>query len=107
MAKYTAEQTAKAVEMYRENHAARGNDVLTEIAEALGAGFTVGSVRAKLVREGVYVAPEKAPAEARPEGPTKAQIMDDLNSHGFPIEGLQGATREALINALEFVKNSK
>jgi hypothetical protein len=72
-----------------------GNDGLDRIAETLNK--TVRSVRAKLVREGLYVAPEKGAAKAKKEGPTKKELLNDLEKIApFPVDGLVGATKEAI-----------
>jgi len=72
-----------------------GNDGLDRIAETLNK--TVRSVRAKLVREGLYVAPEKGAAKAKKEGPTKKELLNDLEKVApFPVDGLVGATKEAI-----------
>lgn len=73
-----------------------------EIADAMGRA--VKSVRAKLVQLKVYVAPEKAPAVAKDDGPTKKELLATL-AELMPevpidtIDGLQNATKAAL-NAL-------
>jgi hypothetical protein len=72
-----------------------GNEGLDRIAETLNK--TVRSVRAKLVREGLYVAPEKGAAKAKKEGPTKKELLNDLEKIApFPVDGLVGATKEAI-----------
>jgi hypothetical protein len=72
-----------------------GNDGLDRIAETLNK--TVRSVRANLVREGLYVAPEKGAAKAKKEGPTKKELLNDLEKIApFPVDGLVGATKEAI-----------
>jgi hypothetical protein len=72
-----------------------GNDGLDRIAETLNK--TVRSVRAKLVREGLYVAPEKGAAKAKKEGPTKKELLNDLEKVApFPVDGFLGATKEAI-----------
>lgn len=92
---YTPEMVAQAIEMYQE----LGNDGLETIAETLGRG--VRSVRAKLVREGVYVAPEAPAKEKLPEGPTKKEMLDELESLvDFDVTGLMGANKEAIGNLI-------
>ena len=72
-----------------------GNEGLDRIAETLNK--TVRSVRAKLVREGLYVAPEKGAAKAKKEGPTKKELLNDLEKVApFPVDGFLGATKEAI-----------
>jgi hypothetical protein len=93
---YTAEMTAKAVELYEAGTS------LEEIAEAIGKG--VRSVRSKLVREGVYVAPEKGAKAPKAEGPTKKEMLNELESLApFPVEGLMGATKAALADLIAYV----
>lgn len=88
---YTDEMVAKAVEMYAEV----GNEGMDAIAEAIGR--SVRSVRSKLVREGVYVAAEKPTKAAKVEGPTKKEMLNELESLvTFPVDGLMGATKEAI-----------
>ena len=87
---YTEEQTAAIVNRYQA-----GESVET-IAESIGKA--VRSVRSKLVREGVYVAAEKPAKAKREEGPTKKELLRDLEALAphFPIEGFMNATKEAL-----------
>ena len=92
---YTPEMVAQAIDMYNE----LGNDGLETIAETLGRG--VRSVRAKLVREGVYVAPEAPVKEKLPEGPTKKELLNELESLvDFDVTGLMGANKEAIGNLI-------
>jgi transposase-like protein len=89
---YSDEQTQQLVALYEEH----GNDGLEAIAEQLGRSLR--SVRSKLVREGVYVAPEKGQkASAKKEGPTKKEMLNELEALvEFPVDGLMGATKEAI-----------
>lgn len=88
---YTPEMVAQAVTMYQE----LGNEGMPQIAETLGRG--IRSVRSKLVREGVYVAPEKPAKAAKVEGPTKKEMLIELESLvDFDVAGLMGATKEAI-----------
>jgi hypothetical protein len=88
---YTETDMSVLTNMYGE----LGNDGLDRIAETLNK--TVRSVRAKLVREGLYVAPEKGAAKAKKEGPTKKELLNDLEKIApFPVDGLVGATKEAI-----------
>jgi hypothetical protein len=88
---YTTEMVERMVAMYEQ----LGNEGLDEIAEAVGR--PVRSVRSKLVREGVYVAaPVKAKAK-REEGPTKKDMLNELEALvSFDVGGLMGATKEAI-----------
>jgi hypothetical protein len=95
-ANYTAEMVDSMIEMYNEV----GNDGLDDIAETLGK--TVRSVRSKLVREGVYVASPKKTA-AKQDGPSKKEILRDIESHGFDVSGFEGATKAALTRLISVV----
>jgi len=87
---YTEDEVTKLTSLYQE----LGNDGMDQIAEALGK--SVRSVRAKLVREGVYVAPPKG-ASSKKEGPTKKELLNQLEAIApFPVDGLTGATKEAI-----------
>lgn len=91
---YTPELTNKIVDDY-EN----GIDV-EQIAEAIGK--SVRSVRSKLVREGVYKAPEKPVKEKVDTGPTKKEMMRELETLvDFPVDGFMGATKAAIQSLLD------
>lgn len=86
---YTAEQATAMVAQY-------GQGVSVEfIAESMGK--SVRSVIAKLSREGVYKAKEKASSATRV---TKAQLIEQIAAKlGVPserLESLEKATKEAL-----------
>lgn len=88
---YSDELTAEIVKRYQDG----------ETVESIAAdiGKAERSVRAKLVREGVYVAPEKqVKAASKDDGPTKKELLRTLESLApqFPIEGFVNATKEAL-----------
>lgn len=73
------------------------------IAEAVGK--SVRSVRSKLVREGVYVAAPKAAKAKREEGPTKKELLRDLEALApFPVEGFMNATKEAITALITFLE---
>ena len=97
-ANYTAEMVDSMIEMYNEV----GNDGLDDIADTLGK--TVRSVRSKLVREGVYVASPKK-AAAKQEGPSKKEILREIESNGFDVSGFEGATKAALSRLISVVAN--
>ena len=91
----TENYTESMVEMMLQMYADLGNDGLETIAAALNR--PVRSVRSKLVREGVYVATPKTAKAAKAEGPTKKELLNQLETLvDFPIEGLMGATKEAI-----------
>lgn len=87
---YSEELTAAIVERYTSGEA------VETIAESIGKA--VRSVRAKLVREGVYVAPEKGVKSKREEGPTKKELLIALTDvwPDAPVDGLINATKEAI-----------
>jgi len=95
-ANYTAEMVDSMIEMYNE----LGNDGLDQIAESLDK--TVRSVRSKLVREGVYVASPKKTA-AKQDGPSKKEILRDIEAQGFDVTGFEGATKAALTRLMGVV----
>lgn len=87
---YTEAQTAAMIADYQ------AGQTVEAIAEAMGKA--VRSVRAKLVREGVYVAPEKGVKAKREEGPTKKELLITLAEvwPDAPVDGLINATKDAL-----------
>ena len=95
-ANYTEAMVAQAVEMYEQ----LGNEGMENIAEAIGR--SVRSVRSKLVREGVYVAtpkPTKAKVDA---GPTKKELLNELEQLvDFDVTGLMGATKASISDLIE------
>ena len=56
-------------------------------------------MRSKLVREGVYVAKPKVAAK-RDMGPTKKELLKDLEATGFEVAGFEGATKEAIVRLI-------
>src|SRR6056300_1173741 len=79
---YTEEMVSQLHTMYTE----LGNEGLDQIAEALEK--PVRSVRAKLVRDGLYVASPKS-AAAKKDGPSKKEILNALDGLGFDPTGLE------------------
>lgn len=94
---YTEAQTEQLHNLYAE----LGTAGLDKIADQLGK--TVRSVRAKLVRDGLYVAGEKA-ASAKATGPSKKELLRDFETAGFDPTGLEGATKEALARILNHIR---
>jgi hypothetical protein len=93
---YTEAQTKQMIEDYR------AGQTVEAIAEAMGKA--VRSVRSKLVREGVYVAEEKAPKAKREEGPTKKELMRELEAVApFEVEGFMNATKEAIRSLIDLL----
>lgn len=93
--------TEAQVEQLHSLYAELGSAGLESIAENLGK--TVRSVRAKLVRDGLYVAPEKS-ATAKSTGPSKKEILRNFETAGFDPTGLEGATKEALVRILNHIR---
>ena len=99
-ANYTADQIETMTDLYMEH----GNEGLELIAEALGK--SVRSVRSKLVREGVYVATPKAAAVKKDTGPTKKELLNELESViGFDVTPLQGSTKAGIEALIAYAKS--
>lgn len=97
---YTPELTAKIVDQYTN-----GTSV-DEIAEAIGK--SVRSVRSKLVREGVYVVAEKPVKAQVDKGPTKKELLNELEELvTFDVTGLMGATKEAIQRLIDAFSEAK
>jgi hypothetical protein len=91
---YTEAQTTQMVADYQAGKS------VDDIAEAMGKA--VRSVRSKLVREGVYVATEKAVKSKREEGPTKKELIRDLEAIApFAVGGFMNATKEAIQSLID------
>ena len=88
---YTPEMTAAIVDQYQAG--ASVDEIATDI------GKSVRSVRSKLVREGVYVAKAK-PAAKRENGPTKKELLIELEGTGFDVSGFEGATKDAILRLI-------
>ena len=95
-ANYSAEMTAKIISDYQN-----GMDV-ADIAASIEK--SVRSVRSKLVREGVYVAKPKA-ASQKVMGPTKKELLNDLEATGFDVQGFEGATKDAIARLIAHFGN--
>jgi hypothetical protein len=95
---YTPEILEKIIAMYEE----LGNDGLEDIALAFDK--TTRSIRSKLVREGIYVAAPKG-AASKADGPSKKELLRDIEAHGFATEGFEGATKVALSRLLGLIAN--
>ena len=86
---YTAEMTALVVDQYQNG------TPIEDISEMVTR--SVRSVRSKLVREGVYIAPVKAVGAKRDNGPTKKELLTQLEAVApFPVDGFVGATKDAI-----------
>ena len=95
--------TEAQVEQLHNLYAELGSDNLERIAQTLGK--TVRSVRAKLVRDGLYVTPTKT-ANAKSTGPSKKELLRTFETQGFDPSGLEGATKEALQRVLHALRVS-
>lgn len=93
---YTPEMTAAMVENYEAGMS------VDEIANDIGK--SVRSVRSKLVREGVYVAKPKATSQ-KVMGPTKKELLRDLEETGFDVAGFEGATKDAIVRLIAHFGN--
>jgi hypothetical protein len=90
---YTEELTAKVISDYQDGIE------LDTIADTIGK--SVRSVRAKLVREGVYIAKPKSASAKTSDGPTKKELLNKLESIApFQVNGFMGATKSALADLL-------
>ena len=85
---YTEEMVAAITSAYQ------AETPVEEIADMIGKSKR--SVISKLVREGVYVAAPKPTAAARDNGPTKKELLIQLESSGWDVKGLEGATKDAI-----------
>jgi hypothetical protein len=95
---YTDAQVAELIAGYNAGKS------LEDLADALGK--SVRSVRAKLVREGVYTAPEKTTKTAKVDGPTKKELLNDLEQLvPFAVDGFMGATKEAIASLIAHLQS--
>ena len=89
---YTPQLTAQIVDQYQSGVSVA--DIASSIEKS------VRSVRSKLVREGVYVAAPKKSARKNDE-PTKKELLNDLEAvYPFDVNGLTGATKDAIKDLL-------
>ena len=93
---YSAEMTASIIEQYQA-----GVEV-EAIADSIEK--SVRSVRSKLVREGVYVAKPKTKS-TKVMGPTKKELLKDLETTGFDVSGFEGATKDAIERLIAHFSN--
>lgn len=95
---YTEEERQTILKMYEE----LGNEGLDQIAEKVNK--SPHSIRAKLVREKVYKPVEKEPFKTK-NGPSKKQLLRELEVFGVDPDGLEGATKKGLKAVVDFLKN--
>ena len=91
---YSAALTATIIEDYQNGVSV--DDIAASIEKS------VRSVRSKLVREGVYVAAPKKTSRKSDE-PTKKELLIQLEAVApFAVDGLMGATKEAINEMLSY-----
>jgi hypothetical protein len=99
---YTEQDVTKLKALYAE----KGNAGLKEIAESMGKPLK--SVIGKLVNLKAYVADEKPEPKAKDEGPTKKELLSELESLvPFAVDGLAPAKKEVIAGILDFAKSVK
>ena len=102
--KTTANYTEAQLDIIRSMYAELGNEGLETIAQTVTK--SVRSVRSKLVREGVYQASPKKSAAKKDVGPSKKELLNELESIiGFDVTALQGSTKEGLQSLIAFAKS--
>jgi hypothetical protein len=89
---YTPEIESKLVAAYTA--AGKDNKVIPDLAKDLGV--TPRSVISKLASLKEYVKDTPAPKRVKDEGPTKKEILAEIEKLDFDVSGLEGATKEAL-----------
>jgi hypothetical protein len=101
---YTAEMTRELVEGYSAQETAEARETFLNL---MAAKFekTVPSVRAKLVREKVYVPAEKSKGKAVRKDELVASIARLTDSDEELMESLSKATREALTIVRDALKS--
>lgn len=97
---FTTEQTTELVAAYTDNPT---QDTVTDFAEKFGK--SVASIRAKLAKEGVYVAKTK---EASKRTATKAELVEQIAklvcAEVEQVESLEKATLPALTMVLDTLR---
>lgn len=88
--KYTPEVESKLIDDYARLH----NEGIPEIAASLGV--TDRSVIAKLVQLGKYEKDVPKATKPRDDGPSKKEILKDIQDLHFDVTGLEGASKDAL-----------
>ena len=97
---YTEEMVERMVARYEE----LGNEGLETIAEELGR--SVRSVRSKLVTLGAYQKAEAPKATPKREGPTKKELLNELEALvDFDVDGLMGATKAAIAALITYAQS--
>lgn len=97
VAKWTDEQVATLETGYVKGDVASVEALMAEL------GKTKRQVVGKLVAMKLYEKPAEPVKQAKVEGPSKKELLADLRALGFDDEGLQGATKDAIVRVLEAV----
>ena len=104
-AKKTVNYTANQSDVIKSMYIDLGNDGLEQIAETVNK--SVRSVRSKLVREGVYTASPKKTAAKKDAGPTKKELLNQLEEIlGFDVTPLQGSTKAGIESLIEYAQSN-
>lgn len=96
-ANYTPEMVEALIERYKEV----GNEGLELLAEEFDK--PVRSIRSKLCNEKVYVATPKT--ANKKEGPTKKELLRELEAKNFDTKGFEAATKDALHRLLGLISH--
>lgn len=95
---YTEEEFDQLKVLYAK-HKTEG---LEQIAEIMNR--PVRSIRAKLVKEGLYVGIDPT-TKHKKNGPSKKELLRDFETLGIDPTGLEGATKTALERVLKSLSN--
>lgn len=100
---YTPEVTAQLTAEYQAAQSAEGRQAVMEaFAEKLEV--KVASVRAKLVREEVYVKPERETKRKATKAELVTMLANEVGTQTEKLESLEKATAKALTVVLEALK---
>lgn len=97
-ANYTPEMVEQLIQRYEE----LGTEGIEQLAQEFNK--PVRSIRSKLVREGVYRPAEKSAADSK-DGPSKKQLLRQIEARGFAVDGFEAATKPALHRLLGILKH--
>ena len=99
--------TDESTELLKSLYAELGNEGLDAMV-AQFPGKSKNSLRAKLVKEGVYVVPEKKAASKKKEGPSKKDLIATLSKlTGSSHKGIDGATKDAISEVISLFTADK
>lgn len=108
---YTQEMTDFAIATYQAAIAdgATNQEAIDEVlADERFEGKNARSVRSKLSREGVYVKQEAKPKAPKAEGPSKKEMIKQLQElTGRDLEGIDNATKGALQELIDFFSDDE